>query len=141
MADEYRITIEHNPDDAAVAVVGRGLREFNEAHAGQGGYQRLGVFLSAPDGEVVGGLVGATFWDWFYIELLWLPEGLRGRGFGRRLLSLAEAEARGRAARWAFLDTFSFQAPAFYIRQGYEVYGELPDFPPGHRRFYLWKRL
>jgi GNAT superfamily N-acetyltransferase len=141
MADEYRIAIDPNPDEAAAGIVGRGLRAFNEAHAGEGRYQRLGVFLSAPDGEVAGGLVGATSWDWFYIELLWLPEGLRGRGFGRRLLALAENEARGRGAHHAFLDTFSFQAPDFYTRQGYEIFGELPDFPPGHRRYYLWKRL
>jgi 8-oxo-dGTP pyrophosphatase MutT (NUDIX family) len=38
------------------------------------------------------------------------------------------------------LDTFSFQGPAFYPRFGYRLYGAL-DYPPDHRRFFLWKPL
>jgi hypothetical protein len=43
--------------------------------------------------------------------------------------------------RHVFLDTFSFQAPGFYLKHGYEVFGELPGFPAGHTRFYLKKAL
>jgi ribosomal protein S18 acetylase RimI-like enzyme len=63
------------------------------------------------------------------------------RGFGRQLLALAEEEARQRGAEYAYLDTFSFQAPDFYKKQGYEIFGELPDFPPGHQRYFLSKKL
>ncbi len=55
--------------------------------------------------------------------------------------SRAELEARQRGARCAYLDTFSFQAPDFYKKQGYEVFGELRDFPEGHRRYFLRKQL
>lgn len=47
----------------------------------------------------------------------------------------------GRNARHAYLDTFSFQAPGFYQRAGYRVFGELPDFPAGHRRYFMTKEL
>ena len=62
-------------------------------------------------------------------------------GDGRRLLAVAEDEARRRGAKNAFLDTFSFQAPDFYRQHGYQVFGELPDFPPGHTRAFLTKKL
>jgi hypothetical protein len=39
------------------------------------------------------------------------------------------------------LDTFSFQAPDFYKQHGYQVFGELQDFPSGHQRYYLKKQL
>jgi hypothetical protein len=41
----------------------------------------------------------------------------------------------------AYLDTFSFQAPDFYKKLGYEVFGELQDFPHGHQRYFMKKRL
>jgi len=40
-----------------------------------------------------------------------------------------------------YLDTFSFQAPAFYQRHGYQVFGTLPDFTPGHQRYFFTKQL
>lgn len=40
-----------------------------------------------------------------------------------------------------YLDTFDFQARPFYERHGYEVFGTLDDYPPGHSRFFLRKDL
>jgi len=80
-------------------------------------------------------------WDWFYIDLLFLKEELRGQGYGHRILTMAEEEARRRGAKNAYLDTFSFQAPAFYKEHGYQMFGELKDFPPGHQRYYFKKQL
>jgi GNAT superfamily N-acetyltransferase len=141
MADAYRIEYTDSPDDADYTVVGFGIRDFNVQHAGPSEHQHLCLFLHAPDDQVVGGLIGATFYGWLLIELLWVREDLRGQGHGRRLLAQAEQEARRRGAKGAFLDTFSFQAPEFYRRNGYEVFGELHDFPGGYTRFYLKKKL
>jgi hypothetical protein len=41
----------------------------------------------------------------------------------------------------AHLDTFDFQAEAFYLKGGYEMFGILDDCPPGHKRFFLRKTL
>ncbi len=60
---------------------------------------------------------------------------------GIAFLTLAEEEARGRGAKNAYLDTFSFQAPDFYKQHGYQVFGELKDFPPGHQRYFYKKQL
>jgi GNAT superfamily N-acetyltransferase len=72
---------------------------------------------------------------------MWLPEAVRGRGYGHHLLTLAEDEARRRGARHAHLDTFSFQAPGFYEEHGYRVFGTLDDFPAGHQRYFMTKEL
>jgi len=141
MDEEYRITYVEKPEDSAMTIVGQGIRRFNEQQAGNNDYKSLCLFLFAPDGKVVGGLIGATYWDWFHIDLLWVREDLRGRGYGHRLLTLAEDEARQRGGNNAYLDTFSFQAPSFYRRHGYEVFGELGEFPRGHQRYFLTKEL
>jgi ribosomal protein S18 acetylase RimI-like enzyme len=137
------IRLIHNddPDDAMVATVGKGIRAYNIQQAGENNRQRLCFFLLGPDDRVVGGLVGATYWNYFYLELLWVEEAVRGLGHGRRLVEQAEEKARNRGAQYAYLDTFSFQAPGFYEKLGYEVFGELPEFPPGQRRYFYFKAL
>jgi N-acetylglutamate synthase-like GNAT family acetyltransferase len=72
---------------------------------------------------------------------LWVKAEFRGHGYGHRLLTQAEDEARQRGVKNVFLDTFSFQAPDFYKQHGYQVFGELQDFPSGHQRYYLKKQL
>ncbi|HNS50646.1 MAG TPA: GNAT family N-acetyltransferase [Anaerolineae bacterium] len=138
MSEGYSIAYT---DEPAWDVIGNGISRFNEEKAGSDRTTWLCFVLRAPDGEVLGGLIGGTFWQWLHVDLVWLPEQLRGQGYGRRLMELAEEEARRRGAKGAFLDTFDFQAPGFYERLGYTVFGMLPDCPTGHARYYMSKAL
>jgi GNAT superfamily N-acetyltransferase len=141
MDEEYTIAYEKQPDRATMEIIGRGISTYNEQQAGDDGFQALCFLLRAPDGTVVGGVVGATYWEWFYIDVLWVTDQLRGYGYGHRLLKLAEDEARQRGVKNVYLDTFSFQAPTFYQHRGYQVFGELPNFPVGHTRYFLTKQF
>jgi GNAT superfamily N-acetyltransferase len=138
MDEEYQIVSVDQPE---WDIIGGGINEYNTRHAGDEHAKRLCFVLKGPDQAVLGGVIGITYWDWLYIDLMWIQEELRGRGFGHKLLTLAEEEARGRGAKNVYLDTFSFQAPDFYKKHGYRVFGELPDFPPGHQRYFLTKQL
>ena len=138
MTQGYRFVYMAQPE---WGMVGGGISDYNAEQAGEEMSQNLCYVLLAPDGEVVAGVIGATHWNWLYINLMWVRKDLRGCGYGSRLLELAEQEARKRGARDAYLDTFSFQAPEFYKRRGYHVFGELQDFPTGHTRYNLTKKL
>ncbi|MBI0433145.1 GNAT family N-acetyltransferase [Roseomonas sp. KE0001] len=121
-------------------VVLRGILDFNEAAVGPSGRRPLSVLVRDPEtGAVLGGLTGRTDKGWLFIELFHLPEALRGGGLGAALLARAEAEARARGCVGAWLDSYSFQAPAFYRRQGYTEFGHVPDNPPGHTRHFFRK--
>ena len=122
-------------------IIGQGISDYNTAQAGEDNAQSLCFVLRTPDQVIAGGVIGSTYWDWLHIDLMWVTEELRGRGYGQRLLTRAEDEARKRGARHAYLDTFSFQAPPFYRHRGYEVFGELRNFPTGHQRYFLTKEL
>jgi GNAT superfamily N-acetyltransferase len=136
--ETYRIVASESPE---WSLVGGGLHAYNVQQAGDPDSRTISYILCGPDEEAVGGLIGEVHWGWFYINLVWLREDVRGRGYGHRMLALAEEEARRHGARHAYLDTFSFQAPDFYRRHGYDVFGVLADFPPGHQRLYMVKDL
>jgi ribosomal protein S18 acetylase RimI-like enzyme len=141
MTEELNIVYVEQPGQAEWGAIGGGINAYNEEQAGEEGSQRLCFVLQSPDEEVLGGVIGLTYWDWFQLDLMWIKEEFRGRGYGHRLLALAEDEARKRGVKNVYLDTFSFQAIGFYQKYGYEIFGELPDFPAGHQRYWLRKQL
>ena len=141
MNEEYQIVYVDKPEESAWGIIGHGISDYNRQQAGEDKFQRLCFALYAPDQEIVGGALGEMYWEWFHLDLLWVKQELRGRGYGHRLLMAAEDEARRRGAKSVFLDTFSFQAPDFYKQHSYRIFGELVDFPPGHQRYFLKKRL
>ena len=138
MDEELNIDYVEKPE---WGIIGPAISNYNKQQAGEDKAQTLCFVLRAPDAEIVGGVIGATYWDWLHVDLMWIKEEFRGRGYGHRLLTLAEHKARQRGAKNAYLDTFSFQAPEFYEKLGYEVFGELPDFPAGQQRFFMRKTL
>jgi GNAT superfamily N-acetyltransferase len=136
----YRLTVEDEPAKADVEVLPNGLEAFNEGRWPQ--HPRwipLAAFVRS-EGAIVAGLAGETYCGWLFIRYLWVSEDLRGRGVGRELMAQAEARARDRGCHSAWLDTFSFQAPGFYQKLGYEEFGRL-DYPPHHQRHFLRKQL
>ena len=121
-----------------------GLVAFNRAQttdfAGQ--FATIGLLLKHPEtGAVDGGLTARIGFGWMFVELLFVPERLRGQGIGRRLMEQAEAVAREKGCIGIHLDTFTFQAPGFYQKLGYAVLGEIANYPPGSSRFFLHKHL
>jgi GNAT superfamily N-acetyltransferase len=119
------------------------LSAFNDAAIGGGGWPdaTLALALRDGDGQTIGGLWGHSYYHWLFIDLLVVPDHVRGQGIGTDLLGRAEAEARARGCIGVWLDTFSFQAPQFYPRHGYAAFGEIADYPAPHRRVFLSKRL
>ena len=99
------------------------------------------VFHIVEDGTATGGATGYASFDWVFLELLFVPETLRGKGVGSELLARVEAFAREHKMLGVWLDTFNFQARPFYERHGYAVFGTIDNHPNGGQRFFLKKRL
>jgi GNAT superfamily N-acetyltransferase len=75
------------------------------------------------------------------VDLFYLPPALRGPGSGSKILRQTEQEGRRRGCRAGVLYTISFQAPGFYRRNGWRVFGEVPCDPPGTSRVFMTKDL
>jgi GNAT superfamily N-acetyltransferase len=135
-----RFDIEDTPHDADVEILPNELEAFNETRwPGHQQWRPLAVF-AREGGSIVAGLAGETYSGWLFTGYLWVSDVLRAQGIGRKLMSDAEGRARERGCHSAWVGTFSFQAPGFYPKLGYQVFGEL-DYPPGHKRFFLRKEL
>jgi GNAT superfamily N-acetyltransferase len=116
------------------------LVAFNTSKAGPIGYRPIAFAIDDDRGNTIGGLSGYMEYGWLFVELLFVPESLRGRGVGTELMRRAEAEAVTRGCHSVWLDTFEFQARGFYERLGYTCFGELTNYPVGSR-FFMSKTL
>ena len=117
------------------------LYEHNCARTGQEDGQLFAFFVRDELQEIMAGISGWTWAGACEIQDLWVHPTLRGQGWGERLLKSAEQEAQLHGCKVILLSSYSFQAPAFYQKHGYELAWQLNDFPPGHQYCYLVKRF
>jgi GNAT superfamily N-acetyltransferase len=142
MTSKSDLTIVFNAEGGADArFVRERLDLYNVGTTGESAWYPVNFFVKSTRGETLGGIMGAVWGGWLQIAILWVDDSVRGKDWGTRLMDEAEAYARERGCHSAVLDTHSFQARPFYESRGYEVFGTLDDFPKGHKRFYLKKKL
>ena len=128
--------------DAAYMPIWRPLLAFNQAAVGDAAGEPFALTLKAPGSEAVaGGVWGLAQWGSFYIALMFVPEQARGQGLGSALMARAEAHARARGCRQAWLDTYAFQARPFYERLGFTVFGQIDGPAPIFPRYFMQKPL
>ena len=75
------------------------------------------------------------------MRFLWVHERLRGRGVGSELLTRIEQDGASLGCTTVTTDTFSFQAPEFYRKHGYEVFGHIDGYPESTAKYYLRKTI
>lgn len=121
-----------------------GINEFNlsKVPAISNIWEPLEFVAKTKNGIVIGGiLAGIGYWNGLEIKILWVDEKYRNKGIGTWILKYTEEIAKEKGAKISMLDTFDFQAEKFYLKNGYELIGEIKDFPKGHRRIYFSKKI
>jgi len=109
---DFVLTVTDAPSERAQEVIEKGLNGYNAEQAGYWDSRPLAVLASDPaTSEVLGGFLGHTSLGLLFINLVYLPDSVRGSGVGSRMLALAEAEARERGCRRAVL--YTIRRPAF----------------------------
>lgn len=101
----------------------------------------LQILRRNAGGKIVAGLTGKTFWNWLYIDILWVEESARGQGLGAALVRAAEEEAVRRGCLGSYLWIESYEGPGFYAKLGYKEFVAKQDFPVGFARIGFMKRL
>jgi GNAT superfamily N-acetyltransferase len=138
MSDE---TLTHtDPTPEHVQYLEDRIYEYNSAATGIDDGELL-AFVAREQARIVAGIAGNTWGRTCELRQFWVEQSRRRRGLGTKLLQAAEAEARRRGCAQIVLMTFSFQAPAFYQRHGFEVVATLDDHPVGYQNLLMRKRL
>lgn len=101
----------------------------------------ISILLKEKDNKILGGIIGQLKLNCLHIDLFWIDESVRGNGYGSKLLKAAEEAALEKGCRLVKVDTFSFQAPDFYVKQGFEIYGKIENHPEGYDQYYLYKKI
>ena len=136
---QYEITDEIKEQDREA--IHQGLLEYNLERIEDKSPKDLGVYVRDSAGNITAGLTGVTHGNWLLIKFLWVSETLRGKNIGSEILQQAEKTAKERGCKYAFLDTFSFQAPLFYQKHGYREVFALEEYPLTGKRYYFTKNL
>jgi ribosomal protein S18 acetylase RimI-like enzyme len=135
------VMVESTPSPEDLQFLEDRLYEYNAAQTGRDDGQLFSFFIRNDQQEIVAGLAGWVWAGACEIQTLWVHPEWRGQGLGQRLLKAAEDKARANQCQVILVSSYSFQAPAFYQKNGFELAWQLIDFPPGHRHCYLVKRL
>ena len=135
-----RLVVDQDVPDGRETIL-RLLIDYNVRNGPPHNFKLLGILLKDHRGQTIGGLWGRSAYEWLFVELLFVPEELRGQGFGTSLIRKAEEIARGRNCTGVWLDTFDFQALPFYQKLGYSIFGELKDHPRSISQYWLQRRL
>lgn len=142
---KQELFVDWSPDSRDHAALLRSMITNNTARGGPNGHRNIAIIARDADtGEASSGVWGSILYGWLFIELLYVAESDRGQGFGSRLLTSVENAAREQGCIGVWLNSYAFQAPEFYEKNGYKAFGELASSASrdvADTRLYLFRKL
>ncbi len=141
MTERVHIELLESDDGLLTGTVDTILDEAAKAQGHPFEGRKVQLRAQDAEGRFLGGLIGAHLQRWFFVKLLAVAPEARGRGIGAQLLARAEALARADGLVGIYLDTFEFQAPRFYLREGYREVGRLPKVGDAPQRIWFAKEF
>ncbi|MGE7688391.1 GNAT family N-acetyltransferase [Lysinibacillus sp. NPDC097214] len=145
---DYQVEILLEKHDEFTTFLNTKLKEYNDEHSPyhkesrqKGTILPLNLIVTDCQQQWIGGITAEVYWGWVEINKFWFSQEFRGKGIGGQLLTKAEETAKQMGATKALLTTYDFQARTFYEARGYQVVGEIKDYPPGSSYFTMVKKL
>ena len=143
------IKINNDNNKKLKTIIDKRLSSFNKEHCQWfkkldliKGYEEKEYNFIAYDGEkLIGGATGFIKYKWYFLDMLFVDEQYRKKGIGSKLISCIEELAKKENLLGVRIETWDFQAREFYEKNGYEVYAEFDDCPPGTVDYFLKKRF
>lgn len=99
------------------------------------------LYLKDEQGNLAGGLFCEIWLYGLYIDVFWISENYRNKGYGKKMLLMAEKKALEFDCTFAHTCTFTYQSPDFYTNMGYKVFGINDEYPNGIKQYFLKKKL
>ncbi|KGR80913.1 GNAT family N-acetyltransferase [Lysinibacillus boronitolerans] len=145
---EYQVEVLREQHEDFTNFLSEKIRAYNNEQSlhhresrQQGAVLPLQLIVTDQQQQWIGGITAEVYWGWVEIHKFWFSEEYRGKGMGKKLLAQAEWVAKDMGATKALLTTYEFQARTFYEAHGYQVVGEIKDYPPGSSYYTMVKVL
>jgi ribosomal protein S18 acetylase RimI-like enzyme len=142
--EKVEFSISEDSSEESMNVLHTGLREYVSEHIGELRKKnpgiRINLIVKNGEGQVIGGLNGASILKALYIDQLWVDEQYRGQGYGKELMMVAERIARKDACISSLAMVYSFQSPEFFQKLGYEIFGVSDGYPKPIKEYYFIKK-
>lgn len=97
--------------------------------------------MESIEGQFIAGISGFHYYGCFYIDLLFVAEEARGRGYGCILMQKAEQLAKKRQCLFMAVNTMDFEAKPFYEKHGFSTEFTREGFEKGSVMYYMRKTL
>lgn len=144
-----RIKIIKNNDNQFERELDLNLHRFNKEHCqyinehsdNQHDDEIVINFAVYDKDELIGGASGWIQYQWYFLDQLWINEKYRKHQIGSSIIKKIENVAKENKCIGIRTETWSFQARGFYEKNGFEVFAELNDCPPGAIEYFLKKNL
>ena len=139
-----RVLITKTPTEEEMMIVQKSLEEYKKQFPnGELDIPTpdISLVLKNSSGTIVGGVITSMLTGVMHLEVLWIDEMYRGRGYGKALVLQAESIAKEKGYPASQTWTFSFQAPEFYQRIGYKLVGTFDGYTDGITEHILRKKL
>lgn len=136
-----RVQLVDNPDENLLTFFENKIEQFNHLHWEVTERRPLAIKVTNNANDVIGGASARTFGNWLLIDTLWIHEGLRGEGVGKKVLDELEKAAVARGCTNALLDTLNFQARPFYEKLGFKVEWTQQGYPQTGCKYFMTKTL
>jgi ribosomal protein S18 acetylase RimI-like enzyme len=104
-------------------------------------YEEYVLCLKDNCENIIGGIVASKDNERMTINYLWVDDSARGNDYGSKLIKDIEEIAINKECAVVWLNTFGFQAPDFYIKMGYELFGILENCINGYNQYFFKKIL
>lgn len=132
-------SIENSPDASDDKVIRNGIVDFN-AQIIREKSSHFSVF--AKDGaQIIGGALIWEHSDALYIDVLWCNEQYRKQGIGTKIITMIDDVAKNKRLPKIFVDTYEFQAQAFYEKHGFYCIGTIPKYLKDYDRIFMRKDI
>jgi ribosomal protein S18 acetylase RimI-like enzyme len=135
----YKQIVE--PCSEQISEILDGLNSFGLEQIGGESPARIAVVCERQNHYVIGGVIGHSIRQRFYLTQLWVSEEYRSNGLGSELMARMEAIARQRGCRDIVVDALNKAAVSFYERLGYRVYAVNPNYIQGFDWHFLAKEI
>jgi ribosomal protein S18 acetylase RimI-like enzyme len=117
----YTITYEADPNPNDIQFLNDGITAEHKRKKEMKPLDFFAYFIRDDQGLIVGGCAGDNMYGGLFVGQLWVTENLRGKGYGTKLMSLAEELARKSQCQFISVNTFDWEALDFYKKLGFYV--------------------